>query len=123
MVTLPFGTATSAFGGFGVPVAGKSGTAETGSHPHALFPAFAPMDDPTIAVSTILLHTPLATGGVGGDLPAYVGAVPPPGAPAWDWQSTWDSHHPPAAERSEVALRAGQYLDAFDYQSLRRQLG
>ena len=28
-----------------------------------------------------------------------------------------------AAERAEVALRATQYLDAFDYQSLRRQLG
>ena len=28
-----------------------------------------------------------------------------------------------AAERDEVALRASHYLDAFDYQSLRRQLG
>jgi hypothetical protein len=28
-----------------------------------------------------------------------------------------------AAERDEVALRASQYLDAFDYQSFRRQLG
>jgi hypothetical protein len=28
-----------------------------------------------------------------------------------------------AAERDEVALRAGQYLDTFDYHSVRRQLG
>jgi cell division protein FtsI/penicillin-binding protein 2 len=64
VVTLPYGTGTGAFSGFGVPVAGKSGTAETGApDPHALFPAFAPADDPTIAVSTILIHTPLATGG------------------------------------------------------------
>jgi hypothetical protein len=27
------------------------------------------------------------------------------------------------AERDEVALRAGHYLDAFDYQPFRRQLG
>jgi cell division protein FtsI/penicillin-binding protein 2 len=64
VVTLPYGTGTGAFAGFGIPVAGKSGTAETGSpDPHALFPGFAPAADPTIAVSTILIHTPLATGG------------------------------------------------------------
>ncbi len=33
--------------------------------------------------------SPLATGGAGGDLPAYVGAVPPKGLPAWDWERTW----------------------------------
>jgi hypothetical protein len=37
--------------------------------------------------------SPLATGGSGADagLPAYVGAVPPAGAPAWDWNTTWES--------------------------------
>ncbi len=35
--------------------------------------------------------SPLATAGAGGDLPAYVGAVPPDGAPLWNWQWTWDA--------------------------------
>lgn len=33
--------------------------------------------------------SPLATGGVGGDLPGFVGAVPPVGAATWDWDKTW----------------------------------
>jgi hypothetical protein len=33
--------------------------------------------------------SPLATAGAGGDLPAYVGAVPPPGVEPWDWDKTW----------------------------------
>jgi serine/threonine protein kinase len=33
--------------------------------------------------------SPLATAGAGHDLPAYVGAVPPEGVPAWDWDRTW----------------------------------
>ena len=46
VVTLPYGTGTVAFAGFGIPVAGKSGTAESGGpDPHAWFPAYAP---PTI---------------------------------------------------------------------------
>jgi serine/threonine protein kinase len=37
----------------------------------------------------------LATGGVGdGVLPAYVGAVPPVGVPAWDWDKTWKALQP-----------------------------
>ena len=64
VVTLPYGTGTAAFAGFGIPVAGKSGTAETGTpDPHAWFPAFAPADAPTIAVATILPYIPLGTGG------------------------------------------------------------
>ncbi|HET7685849.1 MAG TPA: penicillin-binding transpeptidase domain-containing protein [Candidatus Limnocylindria bacterium] len=64
VVNLPYGTAYSAFAGFGIPVAGKSGTAETGTpDPHALFPAFAPAADPRIAVASVLLHMPLGTGG------------------------------------------------------------
>ncbi len=55
VTTLPYGTGTAAFAGFGIPVAGKSGTAETGTpDPHAWFPAYAPADDPTISVATIL---------------------------------------------------------------------
>ena len=58
------GTAYYAFRGFGIPVAGKSGTAETGTpQPDALFPAFAPLVDPQIAIACILVRVPLATGG------------------------------------------------------------
>jgi cell division protein FtsI/penicillin-binding protein 2 len=64
VVTLPYGTGTPAFAGFGIPVAGKSGTAETGTpDPHAWFPAFAPADDPTISIATVLPYIPLGTGG------------------------------------------------------------
>jgi penicillin-binding protein 2 len=64
VTTLPYGTGTAAFAGFGIPVAGKSGTAETGTpDPHAWFPAFAPAADPTIAVATVLPYIPLGTGG------------------------------------------------------------
>jgi penicillin-binding protein 2 len=64
VVTLPYGTGTAAFAGFGIPVAGKSGTAETGApDPHAWFPAFAPADEPTISVATVLLNIRLGTGG------------------------------------------------------------
>jgi hypothetical protein len=34
---------------------------------------------------------PLAKGGAGGDLPTYVGALPPEGIAAWDWQKTWNA--------------------------------
>jgi penicillin-binding protein 2 len=64
VVTLPYGTGTAAFAGFGIPVAGKSGTAETGTpDPHAWFPAYAPADAPTISVATVLNYIPLGTGG------------------------------------------------------------
>jgi penicillin-binding protein 2 len=64
VVTLPYGTGTAAFAGFGIPVAGKSGTAETGGpDPHAWFPAYAPADAPTIAIATVLPTIPLGTGG------------------------------------------------------------
>ncbi len=64
VTTLPYGTGTAAFAGFGIPVAGKSGTAETGTpDPHAWFPAFAPADAPTISVATILAYIALGTGG------------------------------------------------------------
>ena len=64
VTTLPYGTGTPAFAGFGIPVAGKTGTAETGTpDPHAWFPGFAPADDPTISVATVLPYIPLGTGG------------------------------------------------------------
>ena len=64
VTTLPYGTGTAAFAGFGIPVAGKSGTAETGTpDPHAWFPAYAPADDPTISIATVLPYIPLGTGG------------------------------------------------------------
>jgi penicillin-binding protein 2 len=64
VTTLSYGTGTAAFAGFGIPVAGKSGTAETGTaDPHAWFPAFAPADDPTVSVATILPNIALGTGG------------------------------------------------------------
>jgi hypothetical protein len=33
----------------------------------------------------------LAKSGTGGDLPTYVGALPPEGVQAWDWQKTWNA--------------------------------
>jgi penicillin-binding protein 2 len=64
VTTLSYGTGTAAFAGFGIPVAGKSGTAETGTpEPHAWFPAFAPADAPTVSVATILPYIALGTGG------------------------------------------------------------
>jgi penicillin-binding protein 2 len=64
VINLPYGTAHGPFAGFGVQVAGKSGTAETGGpNPNAWFPAIAPADDPGISVATVLVRVPLATGG------------------------------------------------------------
>ncbi|MEP7040381.1 MAG: penicillin-binding transpeptidase domain-containing protein [Chloroflexota bacterium] len=64
VVTLSYGTAHRAFAGFGIAVAGKSGTAETGTpKPDAWFPAYAPVGGAEIAVATVLVHVKLATGG------------------------------------------------------------
>jgi penicillin-binding protein 2 len=64
VVALPIGTAYAAFAGFGHQVAGKSGTAETGTpYPDAWFPAFAPVDDAEIVVVTVLVHVTIGTGG------------------------------------------------------------
>ena len=63
------GTAASAFSGFPIPVAGKTGTAQQptcssdeaaifgpgcGRLPHAWFIAFAPVQDPTIAIAVLI---------------------------------------------------------------------
>ena len=64
VTTYSYGTATAAFSGFGIPVAGKSGTAESGGpDPHAWFPAFAPVNDAEIVVATVLVRIHLGTGG------------------------------------------------------------
>jgi penicillin-binding protein 2 len=64
VVELPYGTGYQAFAGFGIPVAGKTGTAETPSElPDAWFPAFAPADAPRIVVAAVVSGEPLATGG------------------------------------------------------------
>lgn len=64
VVSLPIGTAYVAFSGFGHQVAGKSGTAETGTpYPDAWFPAFAPVSDAQIVVATVLVHVVIGTGG------------------------------------------------------------
>jgi serine/threonine protein kinase len=36
-------------------------------------------------------NSELAKAGAGGDLPTYVGAVPPEGVEPWNWQWTWDA--------------------------------
>src|SRR5690606_23950536 len=47
----PQGTAAYAFQGFSVPVAGKTGSAETeGRNAHAWFAGYAPADAPQVAV-------------------------------------------------------------------------
>lgn len=84
------GTASRAFGGFGVPTAGKTGTADQsgcstdeqqifpracqqpGSYPHAWFIAFAPMDDPQIAIAVLVERGGETRGGTGGRIAAPV---------------------------------------------------
>ncbi len=52
------GTAYRAFQGLDVPVAGKTGTAESGQEkPHSWFAAYAPADAPEIAVVAIVEHS------------------------------------------------------------------
>jgi penicillin-binding protein 2 len=50
------GTASHRFAGLGIPVAGKTGTAEAGAadaEPHSWFAAYAPADDPEIALVVV----------------------------------------------------------------------
>ncbi len=52
------GTAYMAFQGLEIPVAGKTGTAESGQEkPHAWFAAYAPAQDPEIAIVAVVEHT------------------------------------------------------------------
>jgi penicillin-binding protein 2 len=53
-----YGTAYQAFQGLEVPVAGKTGTAESGqSLPHAWFAGYAPAEDAEIAIAVVLENT------------------------------------------------------------------
>lgn len=55
VTTPPMGTASETFGNFPVKVAGKTGTAENpGEEPHAWFAAYAPADQPQIAICAML---------------------------------------------------------------------
>jgi len=57
VTTRSIGTAPHRFTGLTIPVAGKTGTAESGgpeSIPHSWFAAYAPADDPEIAIAVIV---------------------------------------------------------------------
>ncbi|MCX2726596.1 penicillin-binding protein 2 [Thermomicrobium sp. 4228-Ro] len=57
VVARPNGTAYPAFQGFALPVAGKTGTAESGQEtPHAWFVAIAPADDPQLVLVVMVEH-------------------------------------------------------------------
>jgi penicillin-binding protein 2 len=56
VTTKSIGTATHRFAGLDIPVAGKTGTAEAGgadATPHSWFVAYAPADDPEIALAVV----------------------------------------------------------------------
>ena len=58
VTSLSYGTAYQAFEGLEVPVAGKTGTAESGQHnPHAWFAGYAPAQSPEIAIAVILEYS------------------------------------------------------------------
>lgn len=57
VTTNPIGTAPHRFTGLSIPVAGKTGTAEVGGPdtiPHSWFAAYAPADNPEIAIAAIV---------------------------------------------------------------------
>ncbi|MCP4537337.1 MAG: hypothetical protein GY832_09335 [Chloroflexi bacterium] len=57
VTTRGIGTATRRYYGLGIPVAGKTGTAEVGGEdtpPHSWFAAYAPADNPEIAIAAII---------------------------------------------------------------------
>jgi penicillin-binding protein 2 len=57
VTTKAIGTATRRFVGLGIPVAGKTGTAQVGgpdTEPHSWFVAYAPADSPEIAIAAVI---------------------------------------------------------------------
>jgi len=59
VTTSPIGTAPHRFAGLSIPVAGKTGTAEVGGPdtvPHSWFAAYAPADNPEIAIAVLVEH-------------------------------------------------------------------
>jgi penicillin-binding protein 2 len=58
VTSAPHGTAYVPFEGLGIPVAGKTGTAESGQEdPHSWFAGYAPAEDPEIAIAVIVEHS------------------------------------------------------------------
>lgn len=64
---LPGGTAAGTFSNYGIAVAGKTGTAETGTghSDNEVFIGFAPYDNPEIAIAVILPHGGTSTYSLG----------------------------------------------------------
>jgi penicillin-binding protein 2 len=78
VVASTIGTGYAAFAGLAVPAAGKTGTAQAGTgQPHAWFAAYAPFDQPEIAVVAMAEHAgegaTVAAPMARGVIEAYVG--------------------------------------------------
>ena len=64
------GTSYSVFGTYAIPVGGKTGSAQAPGGSHAVYVAFAPVDDPEVAVAVIVEN-----GGQGSRIPSVAKAV------------------------------------------------
>lgn len=64
------GTSYSVFGSYGVAVGGKTGSAQAPGGSHALYVAFAPIDDPEVAIAVVVEN-----GGQGSRIPSVAKAV------------------------------------------------
>lgn len=64
------GTSYSVFGGYAVTVAGKTGSAQAPGGSHALYVAYAPVDDPEVAIAVVVEN-----GGQGSRIPSVAKAV------------------------------------------------
>ncbi len=64
------GTSYSVFGTYGVAVGGKTGSAQAPGGSHALYVAFAPIDDPEVAIAVVVEN-----GGQGSRIPSVAKAV------------------------------------------------
>ena len=64
------GTSYSVFGTYGVTVGGKTGSAQAPGGSHALYVAFAPIDDPEVAIAVVVEN-----GGQGSRIPSVAKAV------------------------------------------------
>ena len=64
------GTSYSVFGSYGVAVAGKTGSAQAPGGSHAVYVAFAPVDNPEVAVAVVVEN-----GGQGSRIPGVAKAV------------------------------------------------
>ena len=56
VISSPQGTAYSVFKNYSLPVAGKTGTAQTNTSDNVSFIGFAPYDNPEVAVAVMLEH-------------------------------------------------------------------